>query len=72
MVGCKLGEIATKRFQLIPAGKPVIHVDILPEELGRTTRADVAMAGDARLALQDNVGCARRRHGGACPAQELL
>jgi len=53
VVGCKLGEIATRRFQLIPAGPPVIHIDILPEEIGRTTRADVALAGDARLALQD-------------------
>jgi acetolactate synthase I/II/III large subunit len=53
VVGCKLGEIATKRFQLLPPDKPLIHVDILPEELGRTTRAEVALAGDARLALHD-------------------
>lgn len=52
VVGCKLGEIATKRFALIGAGKPVIHVDILPEEIGRTTRTDVALVGDARLTLQ--------------------
>jgi acetolactate synthase-1/2/3 large subunit len=55
VVGCKLGEIATRRFQLIPVGKPLIHVDISPEEIGRTTRADVALAADARLALQDLV-----------------
>ncbi len=53
VVACKLGEIPTKRFSLIPAGKPVIHVDILPEEIGRTTRTDVALAADAKLALQD-------------------
>lgn len=53
VVGCKLGEIATKRFQLIPAGKPVIHIDITPEEIGRTTCTDVALAADARLALMD-------------------
>jgi acetolactate synthase I/II/III large subunit len=53
VVGCKLGEIATRRFQLIPVGTPLIHIDILPEELGRTTRADVALAADARLALND-------------------
>src|SRR5262249_635774 len=53
VVGCKLGEIATRRFALIPGGTPLIHVDILPEELGRTTRADVALAADARLALAD-------------------
>jgi len=53
VVGCKLGEIATKRFALIPPGKPVIHVEIEPSEIGRTTRTDVALAGDARLTLQD-------------------
>lgn len=53
VVGCKLGEIATKRFALIPPTKTVIHVDILPEEIGRTTRTAIALAGDARLALED-------------------
>ena len=53
VVGCKLGEIATKRFQLIPAGKTLIHIEIDPAEIGRTTRAHVALVGDARLALQD-------------------
>lgn len=52
VVGCKLGEIATRRFALIGAGKPVIHVDILAEEIGRTTRTDVALVGDARLTLE--------------------
>jgi acetolactate synthase-1/2/3 large subunit len=53
VVGCKLGEIATKRFQLIPPGKPLIHIEIDPTEIGRTTRTDVALVGDARLALAD-------------------
>jgi len=51
VVGCKLGEIATKRFQLIPDGKPLIHIEIDPTEIGRTTRTDVALAGDAQLTL---------------------
>jgi acetolactate synthase I/II/III large subunit len=53
VVGCKLGEIATKRFSLIPPGKQLIHVEIDPEEVGRTTRTDAALIGDARLALED-------------------
>ena len=53
VVACKLGEIPTRRFQLIPPGKPLIHIDILAEEIGRTTRTDVALVADARLALQD-------------------
>ncbi len=53
VVGCKLGEIATKRFVLIPQGKPLIHIEIDPTEIGRTTRTDVALVGDARLSLID-------------------
>ena len=53
VVGCKLGEIATKRFQLIAPGKPLIHLEIDPHEIGRTTRTEVALVGDARLGLQD-------------------
>ncbi|MFM9848384.1 MAG: thiamine pyrophosphate-binding protein [Hyphomicrobiaceae bacterium] len=52
VVGCKLGEIATKRFALIPPGKPIIHIEIEPTEIGRTTRTDVALAGDGRLTLE--------------------
>ena len=53
VVGCKLGEIATRRFALVPPGTTVIHIDIEPTEIGRTARATVALAGDARLALED-------------------
>jgi acetolactate synthase I/II/III large subunit len=53
VVGCKLGEVATRRFQLIGAHQKLIHVDVLAEEIGRTTRTDIALVGDARLALQD-------------------
>jgi acetolactate synthase-1/2/3 large subunit len=56
VVGCKLGEIATKRFTLMPQGVPLIHLDVLPEEIGRTTRHDVALAGDARLTLEELAG----------------
>ncbi len=53
VIGCKLGEIATKRFQLFGRGTPLIHLDILPEEIGRTTRTDHPLVGDARLGLVD-------------------
>lgn len=53
VVGCKLGEIATKRFSLIPPQKPLIHIEIDPQEIGRTTRTDIALPGDARLTLED-------------------
>lgn len=53
VVGCKLGEIATKRFGLLPPEVPIIHLESLPEEIGRTTRAEIALWGDARAGLED-------------------
>lgn len=52
-VGCKLGEIATKRYTLPPKGVPMIHIDILAEEIGRCAPAEVAIWADARAALED-------------------
>ena len=52
-VGCKLGEIATRRFQLLPDRVPLVQIDICPEEIGRTTPVAVGIAADARLALED-------------------
>ncbi len=53
VAGCKMGEIATKRFQLPAVPIPVIHIEIWPEEIGRTMRTDVALAGDLRSGLED-------------------
>src|SRR5438105_3160012 len=53
VVGCKLGEIATKRYALLPAGVPIIHLDILAEEIGRCAPAQVTLWGDAREGLVD-------------------
>jgi acetolactate synthase I/II/III large subunit len=53
VVGSKLGEIATKRFQLLPAETPIVHLDIVAEEIGRTSRCDVPLWGDARTGLED-------------------
>jgi acetolactate synthase-1/2/3 large subunit len=53
VVGCKLGEIATKRYALPRETIPLIHLDILAEEIGRCRKADVALWGDARAGLED-------------------
>ena len=53
VVGCKLGEIATKRYALPPESIPLIHLDIVAEEIGRCRTADVALWGDARAGLED-------------------
>ena len=53
VVGCKLGEIATKRYALLPERTPLIHLDIVAEEFGRTAAPTVALWGDAREGLRD-------------------
>ncbi len=53
VVGCKLGEIATRRYALPPRDVPVIQLDILAEEIGRCARVEVALWGDARAGLED-------------------
>ena len=53
VAGCKLGEIATRRFTLLPEAVPLIQLDILAEELGRTARPSVALWGDCRESLHD-------------------
>ena len=53
VVGCKLGEIATKRFTVPGPGKCVIHLDILAEEFGRTLGAGTDVAGHARSGIED-------------------
>ena len=53
VVGCKLGEIATKRFSLIPDGVPLIHLELVAEEIGRTTPATVPLWGDVRESLRE-------------------
>ena len=53
VIGCKLGEIATKRYALPPETIPLIHLDILAEEIGRCRPADVALWGDAKAGIED-------------------
>ena len=52
-IGCKLGEIATKRYAVPPADKTLIHLDIVAEEMGRTFRPALRLWGDARAGLAD-------------------
>ena len=57
VVGCKLGEIATKRFTIPQKGQTVIHLDNVAEEMGRTYDPTVKLWGDAREGLNDLTEC---------------
>ncbi|MBL4720454.1 MAG: thiamine pyrophosphate-binding protein [Alphaproteobacteria bacterium] len=50
-VGCKLGEIATMRYGLLPEGVPLIQLDVPAEELGRCSRVTEGLWGDASEGL---------------------
>ena len=53
VVGCKLGEIATKRFTVPVVGKTLIHMDIVAEEMGRAYAPTLKLWGDAKAGLED-------------------
>ena len=52
-VGCKMGEISTRRYVLPPASVPFIQLDIVAEEIGRSNRVDAGLWGDAAEGLRD-------------------
>jgi acetolactate synthase-1/2/3 large subunit len=58
-VGCKLGEIATRRYTLPRKDIPLIQLDCVAEEIGRWTTVDVALHGDAREGLRDLVAAVK-------------
>lgn len=53
VIGCKLGEIATNRWSLLPEGVRVAQIDVDPTTIGRNVRAEIGVWADAKLALAD-------------------
>jgi len=53
VAGCKLGEIATKRFSIPKKGQTVIHLESVPEEMQRTYDPTLRLWSDAKLGLED-------------------
>lgn len=60
VVGCKLGEIATSRWTIIPADTKIIHLDIDPSELGKVYRVAIGLWSDAKAGLADLAEALRR------------
>ncbi|MCC5978623.1 MAG: thiamine pyrophosphate-binding protein [Salinarimonas sp.] len=53
VVGCKLGEIATKRYTVPEPGKVLIHLECVAEEIGRTYPPTVPLWGDVKAGIAD-------------------
>src|SRR5579872_2214043 len=51
-VACRAGSVTTERWRFPAAGTPIVHIDVDPEVIGANYRTDVAVVGDARLALE--------------------
>jgi len=53
VVGCRLGEMSTNRWTLIPDESKLIQIDSDPYQIGKNYSVEVGLCGDAKLALED-------------------
>ncbi|WP_299655296.1 acetolactate synthase catalytic subunit [uncultured Jannaschia sp.] len=65
LVGNRTNQNGTDSWTLYPEGASYIHIDIDPEEIGRTYEAEVRMVSDAKLALEALTEAMRARDLGA-------
>lgn len=54
-IGCTFSEVTTDRYgyNLLPKGAKIIHIDIDPEEIGKSYPVEVGIVGDAKAVLQE-------------------
>jgi acetolactate synthase-1/2/3 large subunit len=67
-IGCRAGSVTTERWRYPAPGTRVIHVDADPMVIGANYQTEVAVAGDAKLALQgllDELPAVHPRNGAA-------
>ena len=50
-IGCRAGSVTTERWRYPAPGTPVIHIDADPMVIGANYKTEVAIVGDAKLAL---------------------
>lgn len=71
-VGCRAGSVTTERWRFPKRGQRIVHIDIDPSVIGANYPTEVAVAGDARLALEALAREIARRGHGARRAGDLL
>ena len=52
-IGCRAGSVTTERWRYPAPGTRVIHIDVDPMVIGANYQTEVAIVGDAKLALQE-------------------
>ncbi len=72
-IGCRAGSVTTERWRSPAPGTRIVHIDSDPEVIGANYQTEVAIAADARLALEalnaELSGRARHRSEGAARAK---
>jgi acetolactate synthase-1/2/3 large subunit len=51
-VGCRAGSVTTERWRFPTKATRIVHIDADPQVIGTIYRTEVALVGDAKLALQ--------------------
>ncbi len=51
VIGCKLAELVTSRWSIIPEGVDIIHIDVDPFEIHRNYHATIGIVADAGSTL---------------------
>lgn len=62
-IGCRAGSVTTERWRSPRPGVSIVHIDSDPEVIGANYQPDVAIAADARLALEALVRAVEARTG---------
>jgi acetolactate synthase-1/2/3 large subunit len=66
-VGCRAGSTTTEHWKFPPRGVSIVHIDADAMTIGTNYRTDVALVGDALLALGDLNEAVRARLGQRAP-----
>jgi acetolactate synthase-1/2/3 large subunit len=63
-IGCRAGSVTTERWRFPAPGARIVHIDVDPMVISACYRTEVALVGDALLALRMiNAGLSRRKLG---------
>ena len=71
MIGCRAGSVTTERWRFPKPGTRIVHIDVDPMVISASYATEVAVVGDARLALEglndrlDRASTGLRGFGGA-------
>ena len=64
-IGCRAGSVTTERWRSPAQGTRIVHIDSDPAVIGANYKTDVALVGDARLAVAALVDALKSKHADA-------